>query len=59
MVITGAIVRHIHELIMILITKQYLFSRKIDISPDVFYSLVTDLENANKRWHRMDCSDER
>ena len=27
-------------------------------SPDVFHSLVTDLQNANKKWHRMDCSDE-
>ena len=22
-------------------------------------SLVTDLQNANKKWHRLDCSDER
>ena len=28
-------------------------------SVDVFHSLVTDLQNAIKKWHRMDCSDER
>ena len=28
-------------------------------SLDVFNSLVTDLQEANEEWHRMDSSDER
>ena len=31
----------------------------LDGKIDVFNSLVTDLQKANKEWHRMNCSDER
>jgi hypothetical protein len=26
-------------------------------SPDVFRSFVTDLQNANEKWHSMDCDE--
>ena len=26
-------------------------------SPDVFRSFVTDLQNANEKWHNMDCDE--
>ena len=36
-----------------------LLQLKYRYSPEVFHSFVTNLQNANEKWHSMDCSEER